>query len=407
MKPAAVPGPTGGPLLLYEPRTEGHHLAWLRYLVEDFLSAGVPLAVAVDQRPTGWERLRGQLGQLLDQVAVVPAIEPSGRRPGGARAAGVAHCLRAAAAAEVLLGSLDEIASSCLRRAAVGLMPPRALRGRLGGIYHRPRFLAPGRWSLNRSLKRRGFNRLMRDGWFRRVLLLDEYLYAEWRAGSAAAPVHFLPTPCPNRFTTPTARAREQLGVPADQRVFLFYGGAYRRKGLPLAAAAMQRLPPEVPAFLLCAGQQPPDRALAAALAALTNQGRALVLDRYLSTAEEELCFCASDVVLLPYLHHFGSSGVLSQAVTAGKMVIVSDEGLLGRRTRDHQLGLVFPPGDLAGLEACLREAAQMPAATLGGWSVAATRYAAGCTRQAFRAALLDAFGLAPQATPATGPVPA
>src|SRR5258708_18529992 len=46
-------------------------------------------------------------------------------------------------------------------------------------------------------------------------------------------------------------------------RIFLFYGGGYRRKGLHLAVRAMLKLPPEVPALLLCVGQLNPEGATA------------------------------------------------------------------------------------------------------------------------------------------------
>ena len=36
---------TGEHLLIYEPRIEGHHLSWLRFITEDFLSAGLRLTL--------------------------------------------------------------------------------------------------------------------------------------------------------------------------------------------------------------------------------------------------------------------------------------------------------------------------------------------------------------------------
>ena len=38
-------------LLLYEPRTEGHHLGWLRFITDDLLSANFQLSIAADLRP--------------------------------------------------------------------------------------------------------------------------------------------------------------------------------------------------------------------------------------------------------------------------------------------------------------------------------------------------------------------
>ncbi len=46
------------------------------------------------------------------------------------------------------MNNLDDIASAITRRAAIGLLPPPVLKGRLSGVYFRPRFLAAMRWPL-------------------------------------------------------------------------------------------------------------------------------------------------------------------------------------------------------------------------------------------------------------------
>ena len=101
------------------------------------------------------------------------------------------------------------------------------------------------------------------------------------------------------------------------------------------------------------------------------------------------MSFGACDVVLLPYLNHFGSSGVLSRAMAAGKMVVVSDEQLLGRLTRERGLGLLFPSGDVGRLRERIREAAAMGPEQVARHSAAARDYAKSYSREAYRAALL------------------
>src|SRR5258708_1115439 len=183
-------------------------------------------------------------------------------------------------------------------------------------------------------------------------------------------------------------------------RIFLFYGGGYRRKGLHLAVRAMLKLPPEVPALLLCVGQLNPEGATARDLDKLTGQNRAHLINRYVSTEEEKLSFAASDVVLLPYVHHFGASGVLSQAVAARRMVIVSDEELLGRLTRDHGLGLLFPTENADTLRDRIQEAALMTDEQMAAYSQAAEKYAAMCSRKAYRLELTNAVLNLPESPP-------
>jgi glycosyltransferase involved in cell wall biosynthesis len=393
MNPRASSQPA---LLLYEPRTEGHHLAWLRLIAGDLLGAGFRLTLAVDRRPGAENHLHDHLGDLLAQVPLFNAYDASGRRHADGRANSVAYCLEQTGTENVFLGSFDEIASSCWRRAAVGILPPARLRGRMGGIYHRPRFLAAPRWSPNQWLKKTGFRRLLRDGWLRQLLFLDEYLARDCRSEFPNAPISFLPDPCPENFSGDAQDARRLLEVPSDRRVFLFFGTGARRKGLHLAVAAFQELPPTEPAFLLCVGQQSPGNQTADGLKQLEAQGRARFINRYVTVAEEKLSFAACDMVLLPYVGHFGISAVLSQAMAASKPVIASDEQLMGRLVREHNAGLLFRSGDAAALRQAVQKALKAPDGERLRWKEAARQYTAQHSRAAFRAALLESFAPRP-----------
>lgn len=379
-------------LLLYEPRTEGHHLGWLRFITDDLLAANVRLSIAADLRPGSRERVEQQLAGLPDHVRLLSAYDETGRRHLDGKARSVAHCLKISGAENVFLCALDEIASHVWRRATFGLRPPVELRGHIGGIYHRPRFLAAPEWSLDCRLKCPGFRRLLREGWWRQLLFVDEFLAADLRSAHPGSPVFFLPDPCPPGYGGEPDAARGKLGIPGDRKVFLFYGTGARRKGLHLVVAAMLNLPASSPAFLLCAGQQNPTGKTAAGLAQLAHQNRARLLDRYVSVEEEKMCFAASDAVLLPYLNHFGNSGVLSRAVSAARPVIVSDEQLLGRLTREHRLGLVFPSGDVPALRNAIHRATQLSEADLAQFAAAARNYTNTYSRAAFRSVLLGSL---------------
>src|SRR6185437_17084608 len=106
-------------------------------------------------------------------------------------------------------------------------MPPYGLRGRLGGIWHRPRFLGSSGFSPNQRLKALGFARLLRGGWFSQIMLLDPYLQANFKQREPAAPAFFLPDFFLADFAADRATARRAIGLPNDRRVFLFYGGCY------------------------------------------------------------------------------------------------------------------------------------------------------------------------------------
>lgn len=128
------------------------------------------------------------------------------------------------------------------------------------------------------------------------------------------------------------------------------------------------------------------------ALKELEAHGMAKVMDRYVSDAEEALCFCSADVVLLPYIRHFGSSGVLSLAAGAGKTVIASDDGLVGKRVKEHHLGLLFSSGDARALQKSMERAMLLSESDRAKYHDSVFKYALSCNREAFRKALLAPF---------------
>jgi len=379
-------------VLIYEPRVEGHHLGFLRMVTEDLVDAGYEVSVAIDRRAGPLRQIRAEMAAILDRVTIVDACDEAGRPTAGGKIATIAACRERTGADIIFLPNFDEVASSMLRRAAVGVMPPAALRGRLSGIYHRPEFLSGGGISLNRWLKRRGFERLLRDGWISHLLLFDTHAREAFKQRWPDAPLFHMAIPFPDNFAADREQARRALDLPRDKRVFLFYGAAYRRKGLPLAVDAMLSLPQDTPAFLLCAGRQASNPTVTRKLGELVRQGRARVIDRYVSTEEERQLFAAADAVLLPYRRHLAGSGVLGRAVGAERPVIASDEGLIGRFIRDHGLGLAVPSGDVTALSDAIERIAHAASADLAKWQAAARTLAPQWSRGAFRNALIGAF---------------
>jgi glycosyltransferase involved in cell wall biosynthesis len=328
----------------------------------------------------------GEVHSHLGQFALSPGILSS---QAGLRE--IAQIAEQAGAGEIFFNSFDEIASDSLRKAAFGLLPPAPMRDRTSGIYFRPRFLQ-NHFSASHWLKRAGLRRLQRRQFFNRLLLLDDRLIPNARTHFPAGRFTFLPDPYPANFEGDRLAARRNLELEMSRRVFLFYGGPYRRKGMHLAAEAFQQLGAASPALLLYAGQPPEDSNLLMQLRNLEERGAARLLLRRVSDSEERLLFAAADFVLLPYVGHFGSSGVLSRAAGASRPVIASDEELVGHLARQYELGLLFPTGNSAALKQAIATALSSDARTVAKWEENARRFAASCSREAFRTALLESF---------------
>lgn len=374
-------------ILIFQPRLAGHHLTWLRYISQDLQDKDYRLTLAIDGRPQNLGRYDDLLAGLKAPVRIISVYDDGGRLNGGTRLAALAAAMHQSGADHAFLDNFDDIASGMLRRAAVGIYPPALLKGRLSVVYFRPRFLSNPCWPPGNLLKRRGFRRLADNGWFFHLFLMDEYLCRANADRFPAASLHFLPDPWSGDFSTETSAARKQLSIPEDRHVFLHYGLGARRKGLHLAVAAMNRQPGSK-WHLLCAGNLKSDQRLLTDLNRLEGAGRATLLDRYVSDSEQQACFCAADAVLLPYINHFGSSGVLSLAAAAGKIVIASDSGLLARRVHDHDLGICFASGSSQALAQAMTQVETMSAHQRQGYVARAKSYAGQCDRQAFRQAL-------------------
>lgn len=375
-------------ILIFEPGSVGHRLTWLRYVTEDFLEMGFKLTWAVDFSTRARPLIEEQLSSLLPQVSVLSLFHENGRWRRGGKIRSLEECREISQAGEVFLNEFDEVASGVLRSAAVGMMPPPSLCGKLSGVYFRPRFLTHPRRPAGNMIKAGGFARLCRQGWFRNLYFVDEYLFPALWKNDASGRFHFLPDPWSGDFSFPAETARKRLGIPPDRIVYLHYGMGDRRKGLHLVVEAMGTPAADPRMFLLCAGRISDDRHLLDRLTGLEKAGAAKLMNRYVSEEEERLCFCCADAVLLPYIEHYGSSGVLSRAAAAGKVAIVSDEGLLARRVRDHRLGLLFPTGNIRELRQRMNDALDMEPAVRRRYRDASLRYAESCSREAFRKAL-------------------
>lgn len=379
-------------ILIFEPRIKGHHLKWLRYIAEDFVDAGFKVTLGVDWRREYRQLIYNELSRLMEKVTILSVYNEADKLRKKNKLRALADCFSESGAQKVFVNNLDDFISHCLRLASVGIYPPKILKGRVSGVYFRPRFLTDTVRAPGNLIKTIGFNRLLKKRWFENIYLMDEYLLSTIQNRPIYQSFHFLPDPWSGDFSYSKDQARKAIKIPLDKFVFLNYGIGDKRKGLHLVIRAMLEASDESRLFLLCAGQISRNNTIRDGLDKLVALGRAKVMDRYVTDAEEALCLCAADVVLLPYINHFGSSGVLSLAAGAGKMVIASDHGLVGRRVFEHKLGLLFSSGNTKALGNSMSRAMSLSRSDRDKFNNSALQYAQSCNREAFRRALLAPF---------------
>lgn len=370
-------------ILLFEPESKGHHLQYLQYLAEDFLSGGHPVAIAYDRRTeTASQRLENAHPGLLARTHQLNAHCQESKLQ-------AADCCLAESGADALfMCCLDEVASTLFRKAAFGYRPPKGLKGKISGIFIRPRPLDPGEPNrFNLKLKRSGMGKLIKEGWFKDIFLLDEFLCADLQKRGLNARFHFLPDVAepPTRIIS-KEEARKELGIPAGKTVLLHFGTGTKRKGLPLVLHALGMVEEPGRFHLIVAGkQEEPTRALETMVAA----GKATLINRFVPEGETDTCFAAADWILLPYIDHYGASNVLARAALAHRPVLASDYHLLGRRVGTYGIGLCFPNNCAKGLRGKLAELRSIPAGT---YSEGLRTYAEAFSREAFRKSLLEPY---------------
>ena len=159
-------------------------------------------------------------------------------------------------------------------------------------------------------------------------------------------------------FEIPPAReeARDSLGIDRSAQVVLFFGHIKEVKGLDLLLEAMPDVVSAVPdAMLLIAG-----RPWKSDFLVYEAQMAQLGIERYCRcdigfVADDQVAayFAAADLVVYLYRRIY-QSGVILQAMSHGKAVVVSDLSGMTEIIRDRANGYTFPSGDAQKLSETL-----------------------------------------------------
>ena len=260
-------------------------------------------------------------------------------------------------------------------------IPGRRVGIFIGGTHHVHE--AKGPRSLASSLE--NVNRLTRD-WQNDGRLVMEFLLPRFRLVDAAlcldevfvashgAPFAWLPD-IYRHFGQPSADAEaersrwegvldEFLLRNRSRPVLLYYGKEQPRRGYDLL---LRLAVEEDGCFIHCGLPEPQARYetdIEPLRSVLRGRGALLETNGYLVDHDvAETFFSATKCLVLPYREHYGSSGVMLQALSAGRPVLVPDVGLMAHRVKRHGLGLTYAPNDWADLRDKFKQLLQKPAA--------------------------------------------
>lgn len=167
----------------------------------------------------------------------------------------------------------------------------------------------------------------------------------------------YLPDPIQQTQGEVKQDLRKKFGISSETTVLLAFGSIIPRKNLQRCIRALTNLPENKPYCLLIAGKGKPNY-----VADLqkeydentTCKHQLIIANIFLSEAEIPDYFSAANVVLMPYINFYGSSGVLGHAMRFGKPVIAPEVGLIADLVRRYDLGLTVNPLSQKAIESAL-----------------------------------------------------
>jgi glycosyltransferase involved in cell wall biosynthesis len=201
-------------------------------------------------------------------------------------------------------------------------------------------------WRQNIQLWREKItiDRILQRPQLHKLLCLDPFAV---RALQSSKMIHLAdPVSSSPPFLGDVSSFQAKLGIEQHRRVFLLFGALDERKGIYQLLDAIELLSPELTqnVCLLIVGKTNADEQtqIQPQISTLRQTHPIQILELYDFISEDEVpkYFQAADVILAPYQRHVGMSGILLLAAAAGKPVLSSSYGLMGKLVEHHQLGL-------------------------------------------------------------------
>jgi hypothetical protein len=354
-------------VLVFSPLLAGHREVYMNVLTDVALNTGHDVVLAAGFGPAGSAEPCVHLDRFRDDERVL-FVDVSGY-PAGGLDMSLQELTRLARANDADVTALAHADNHLRLLSAQVTHPAWRLPGRRVAVFisstnlvHKAwRDRTPREWArYYRHLPRRWrqdpgtFHRLVVPG-LRAVdaaLCLDEVFVAgkgppyAWMP-DIAAPLGACRRALSDEAAEWQARAHEFLEQNAARPALVYYGTAQARRGYD----TLLRLAVEEDACVLHAGLRDDAQAYAFDVAGLRRElaRRGALLESRAYHVEfdtaDVFMRCAHHLVL-PYRGHYGSSGVMLQALRAGRPVLVPDIGLMAHRVRRFGLGGVYRHGD-------------------------------------------------------------
>lgn len=356
-------------VVLFDVLTGGHHLKNVRYIATQLLETGYKVTFLTARRDPKIEIELGKLAELRVEYLEPDIKGDPPRNPirlfvylWKALTLCFRFCKRWGATHVVFL-YLDYIELPLLLRTLTWRKGEWHLFGLLVWPYWSHSSNLGLLKKVYRLLRRNALRFLLSNGYIDVVFVHTEWakltlLGVKMLNSKLGARVVVVPDPCePLEEPISKQEARSRLHLPQSKPLLLFFGRLRWDKGIDILFKALEECDGEF--VLVVAGQ--PGYAGAEEVeglkASLKGTCRVIARLQYIEPFEEKLYFYAADTVILPYRRVFqGTSGVLQNAIAAGRPVIATDVGLIGEIVRKYSLGIVVEPESPAALAGGIME---------------------------------------------------
>lgn len=380
------PGGSKQKLLLFDLSIYGHHPSYIQHFIEHWSqqksldSLDIVVSPKFLQAHADVVEKAKKCNSAINFVAISAAEEANLK----ARKSSINRNIRAFQEWDLLCEYATSLQANkclimyfdtCLLPLALGRKSPCSF----SGIYFRPTFhyselsnYLPSRnhrfqqWREKFILKR-----VLRRSSLQTLFCLDpfaiKYINSLCRQAKA---VHLQDPVILPAINLPQTNLKQSLEIDNDRQVFLLFGALNGRKGIYQLLDAIVLLPREIcqKLCLLFVGEaNPTDKALIEAKIKIARQAKPIqIITQYefVSDLEVQAYFQLTDVVLAPYQHHVGMSGILLLAAAAQKPVLTSNYGLMGELVGQYSLGVAvdstIPEQIAQGLTHCLVESTDL-----------------------------------------------
>ncbi len=209
-------------------------------------------------------------------------------------------------------------------------------------------------YELNKRILKKLLEKRILNGLFVHTDGIKKSIIKEfgWRSNKEKEKIIVIPDPTEKFYGyCSEEKAREKLKLPKNITLLLFFGKLRWDKGPDFLLEAIKNIKGNFK--LVIAGQ--PDYINLSNIENykkyLTEKDKIITRIKYISEEEVKYYFLAATAVILPYRKVFkGTSGILQNASAAGKPVIASNVGEIGRTVKKYSLGIIVKPESISAL---------------------------------------------------------